>query len=318
MIKQIATRDAYGQTLASLNDQNIVVLDADLSESTRTRLFAKKHPRRFFDTGISEANMMGAAAGLATCGKTVFASTFGVFASTRALDQIRQSICYSNLNVKICATHCGITVGEDGASHHAIEDISIMRTLANMKVLVPADPNEARQIIQFCAKDIGPAYVRLGRNKYFDLYDNPLLHSRRNYKTQFKFGKAQIMRHGKEGTIIACGYMLTNALMAAEKLAKENIQVTVLNMSTIKPIDKTAILKCPKPILTVEEAMVNGGLGSAVAEVLCEELIDYAPKPVLKRMGLRGFAESGTAEELLKKYKLTDSDIAEEMKNLLI
>ncbi|MBD3259710.1 transketolase family protein, partial [Candidatus Woesearchaeota archaeon] len=196
-MKKIATRDAYGKTLASLKDKNVVVLDADLSESTRTRLFAKKHPERFFEMGISEANMMGAAAGLASCGKKPFVSTFGVFASTRALDQIRQSICYNDSNVKICATHCGVTVGEDGATHHAIEDISIMRTLGNMKVLVPADAHETAQIIRFCTKDKGPAYVRLGRNKFFNLHENPKLHHRSNYKTQFKFGKAQILRHGK-------------------------------------------------------------------------------------------------------------------------
>jgi transketolase len=319
MKKQFATRDAYGKTLVSLKDPNVVVLDADLSGSTRTSMFADKHPERFFNIGISEANMMGIAAGLATCGKNVFVSTFGVFATTRALDQIRQSICYNDLDVKICATHCGLTVGEDGATHQAIEDISIMRTLANMKVFVPADAHEAGQVIQFLEKHKGPAYVRLGRNKYFNMHENPRLRHRRYYNTRFKFGKAQILKQGNEATIIACGYMVTKALMAAEKLAHENIHVTVLNMSTIKPIDKMAIMKCPKPILTVEEGLVNGGLGSAVAEVLCEDFIDFSKKPMLKRMGVYNeFAESGKPEELLKKYGLTHTDIVAEMKNLLL
>ncbi|MBW3010846.1 transketolase family protein, partial [Candidatus Woesearchaeota archaeon] len=209
-----ATRDAYGETLASMKDKNIVVLDADLSESTRTRKFAEKHPGRFFDFGIAEANMMSTAAGLATTGKIVFASTFACFASARALDQIRVSICYSNVNVKVCATHAGLTIGEDGATHQALSDIAIMRSMPNLKVFVPADPNETEQIIRWLVKDVGPSYVRLGRNKIPDLHEK----FGKQYQTKFTYGRAQKLMDGKDATIIACGYMVEKAMEAAMKL----------------------------------------------------------------------------------------------------
>ncbi len=307
-----ATRDAYGETLAGLKNPNIVVVDADLSVSTRTSKFAKKHPKRFFDFGIAEANMISQAAGLATTGKIVFASTFACFASARALDQVRVSVCYSKLNVKICATHAGLTIGEDGASHQALSDIGIMRSMPYMKVFVPADPNETEQIIRWIAKDDGPTYVRLGRNKIADLHDK----FGKSYKTKFCYARAQKIIDGKHATIIACGYMVEKALEAAMKLVEDKIHVTVLNMSTLKPLDEKAILRCPKPIVTVEEGMLNSGLGNAVAAVLCEKAGKKDTRMI--RLGVDNqFGQSGKPEELLKHYHLQTENIVRAVKRLV-
>lgn len=307
-----ATRDAYGETLAKLRDRKIVVLDADLSESTRTRKFAKKHPDRFFDFGIAEANMMSHAAGLAATGKTVFASTFTCFASARDLDQIRVSICYSDVNVKICATHGGLTVGEDGASHQGLSDIAIMRSMPNMKVIVPADPHETEQVIRWAAKDKGPTYVRLGRPKVADLHKK----FGKGYEAKFRYGRAQKMTDGRHATIIACGYMVEKALDAALRLKEDKINVTVLNMSTLKPLDEKAILRCPKPIVTVEEGLLNSGFGNAVAAVLCEKLGKKDTSMI--RLGVDNrFGQSGDAEGLLKEYHLQPENIVRAVKRLV-
>lgn len=297
-----ATREAYGEALRELGGQNenIVVLDADLSGSTKTAMFKKEYPTRFFNAGIAEQSMIGTAAGLAAAGKTAFASTFAVFATGRAFEQIRNSVCYPKLNVKVAATHAGLTVGEDGATHQAIEDVAIMRALPNMTVLVPADAAEAKAVVRWAAEYNGPVYIRLGRSGVPDVFDETY---------EFKFGKAVTLKEGTDVTLIGMGIMTSAALEAAEMLAEEGISATVLNMPTIKPIDEEAIAAAAKAtgaIVTCEEHNIIGGLGSAVAEVLAEK----APARLV-RVGVKDtFGESGKPADLLKKYGLTASDIA--------
>jgi len=301
-----ATREAYGEALRELGGRyrDIVVLDADLSKSTKTNVFAKEFPDRFFNVGIAEQNLMGTAAGLAAAGKIPFASTFAMFAAGRAFEQIRNSICYPRLNVKIAATHAGLTVGEDGASHQAIEDISLMRTLPGMTVVVPADAAETRQVIAWAAEYKGPVYIRLGRMSVPDVFGE-------DYR--FTLGKAALLAEGADLTIIACGVMVAPARRAADELTQAGLSARVLNMATIKPIDRDAVVKAAAEtgaIVTCEEHSVIGGLGSAVAEVLGES----APAP-LERVGvLDTFGESGTPDALLAKYRLTAADIVQAAK----
>ena len=310
MSKKIATREAYGKALAALanTNENVVVLDADLSKSTKTADFKAVAPERFFNMGIAEGNMMGVAAGLSTCGKIPFVSTFAMFAAGRAFEQIRNSICYPKLNVKVCATHAGLTVGEDGASHQAIEDISLLRSVPNMVVINPADDIETEAAIKAVAEMEGPCYVRLGR----------MAVSRVNDETNYNFviGKGITLAEGNDVAIIATGIMVEAALEAKEELAKEGINARVINIHTIKPIDEELIIKAAKEtgvIVTAEEHSIIGGLGSAVAEVVSEK----CPVPVL-RVGVKDtFGESGKPNELLEKYGLTSKDIVNKVKKAL-
>ncbi len=310
MSKKLATREAYGKALVELasTNKNVVVLDADLSKSTKTADFKAVAPERFFNMGIAEANMMGVAAGLSTCGKIPFASTFAMFAAGRAFEQIRNSICYPNLNVKICATHAGLTVGEDGASHQAIEDLSLMRSVPNMTVINPADAVETVAAIKAIAEMQGPCYVRLGRMPVANVNDEA------NYK--FELGKGVTLAEGTDATIIATGIMVEIALEAKEILSKEGINVRVINIHTIKPIDTDLIIKAAKEtgaIVTAEEHSVIGGLGSAVTEVVSEN----CPVPV-KRVGVNDkFGESGKPNELLVAYGLTSEAIANKVKEAI-
>ncbi|MFA5771948.1 MAG: transketolase family protein [Thermoplasmata archaeon] len=303
------SRDAYGKTLLELGkeNQNIVVLDADLSSSTKTCMFANVFPKRFFNIGIAEQNMMGIAAGLATTGKIVFVSTFAAFATCRTYDQIRQSIAATQLNVKIVATHGGITVGGDGMSHQVTEDVGIMRILPNFKVIVPADANQTEKVIRAIVNIPGPAYVRIGRG------DTPAIYSR---ESPYEVGKANILNDGGDVTIIAAGSMVAPSLLASDMLAKEAISAKVIDMHTIKPIDKDAIVSSAKEtgaIITAEEHNIIGGLGSAVAEVVCENY----PVP-LTRVGLQDtFGESGNPGELNEKYGLTSENIVEAARKIL-
>lgn len=305
---KIATREAYGQALVQLGKENedIVVLDADLSGSTKTRLFAEKFPHRFFNIGIAEQDLMGTAAGFSTCGKIPFASSFAVFATGRAFEQIRNSICYPNLNVKIAATHAGITVGEDGATHQSIEDLALMRSLPNMTVINPADAVETKKAVRAAAEHDGPVYLRLGRMAVETIFDED---------EEFEIGKGKILKDGRDVAIIATGIMVGEALKAANILQKDDIDAMVVDIHTLKPIDEETILKAAKceKIVTVEEHNIIGGLGSAVAEVLSER------RPTLiKRMGIKDvFGQSGNPAELLKLYKLTAEDIAKTVKNLI-
>lgn len=301
MRKMLNARDAYGKTLLEIGKQNpkIVALDADLSDSTKTCLFGKEFPERFFDMGIAEQNMMGTAAGLATTGKIVFASTFAMFATGRVYDQIRQSIVYPRQNVKIVATHAGITVGGDGASHQITEDIGLMRVLPGMTIIVPADAIETEKVIRKIANHVGPAYIRIGRANVPVIYDD---------SHEFEIGKATVHKNGNDATIIAIGIMVSIALDAAEILEKEGIYARVINMSTVKPIDKEIIIKSAKEtgaIVTAEEHSTINGLGSAVAEVLVE---NFAVP--MKRVGIPDvFGESGDVWELMNKYGLTKENI---------
>ncbi len=302
-----ATRDAYGEALVELGHEfdNIVVLEADLSKSTKTELFAKEFPERFFQMGIAEQDMMGTAAGLATCNKVAFASTFAIFATGRAFEQVRNSIAYPSLNVKICATHAGLTVGEDGGSHQAIEDIAIMRAIPNMTVIVPADATETAKALRAIYHYDGPVYLRLGRPAVPIIYDENM---------NFQIGKANKLQEGHDLAIIATGIMVAPAMEAAEALKKEGILAQVWDMATIKPIDKEAIREAAKSgaILTVEEHSIIGGLGSAVAEVVVEN----SPVP-MQFMGVEDrFGQSGTPDELLKAYGLTAENIAIKAKEL--
>jgi len=305
----LGTRDIYGQTLVKLGGENrdIVVLDADLSSSTRTAKFKEKFPDRFFNMGVSEQDMMGTAAGLAAAGKIPFASTFAVFSTGRAWEQIRQAICLSRFNVKIVASHGGLTVGEDGATHQSLEDIGLMRIIPNMTVLVPADGYEAGAAIETAAKHSGPFYIRLSREKFPVLYDPG---------TDFRIGEARIHSEGTDATIIACGIMVHLALLAAESLKLEGFDVGVINMSSIKPIDRAAIKNAAQKtgaIVTAEEHSIIGGLGSAVAECLAEE------EPVfLERIGIKDrFGISGRVDELMKEYNLTKEDLVQAVKNIV-
>ncbi|HWQ43519.1 MAG TPA: transketolase family protein [Desulfosporosinus sp.] len=309
MADKVATRDAYGKALLELGAENpnVVVLDADLSKSTKTADFGKKYPERFFNMGIAEANLMGTAAGLATAGKIPFASTFAIFAVGRAFEQIRNSIAYPKLNVKIAATHAGITVGEDGGSHQAIEDVAIMRAVPNMVVLVPADGEETRQVILAAAKYNGPVYIRMGRLAV------PLLFGD-DYR--FEIGKANVLREGTDVAIMANGVMVSMALEAAAELAAEGISVSVVNVASVKPLDEETVVrvaKQTKAIVTAEEHNIIGGLGGAIAEVLGEQ----QPTPMV-RVGLKDtFGESGRPQELLEKYGLTKADLIKAVHEVL-
>ncbi|MBE6087934.1 MAG: transketolase family protein [Clostridium beijerinckii] len=303
----VATREAHGQALKELAlDNNVVVLEADLGKATKSIEFKKIASERYFDMGISEGDMIGTAAGLATCGKIPFASTFAMFAAGRAFEQIRNSVAYPKLNVKIVATHAGITVGEDGGSHQAIEDISLMRSIPNMVVLSPADVIEAKKAI-FAAKEYnGPVYIRLGRAA------TPEIHTE-DY--EFNIGKGEVLRNGDDVAIIATGIMVAKALDAAQILSEQGINATVVNISTIKPFDSSLIVEVAKrvgKIVTVEEHSIIGGLGSTVAEALIEE---YPVK--IKRIGINDeFGRSGNAEVLLEKYNLTAEHIVETVKSI--
>jgi transketolase len=306
---KIATRDAYGKALLILGaeNSNVVVLDADLSKSTKTADFGKEYPERFFNMGIAESNLLGTAAGLAAAGKIPFASTFAIFAVGRAFEQIRNSIAYPKLNVKIAATHSGITVGEDGGSHQAIEDVAIMRAVPNMVVLVPADGEETRQVILAAAKYNGPVYIRMGRLAV------PLLFGE-DYN--FEIGKANVLKEGTDVAIMANGLMVSMALEAAVELAVEGISVSVVNVASVKPLDEETIVriaKQTKAVVTAEEHNIIGGLGSAIAEVLGEKL----PTPMV-RVGLKDtFGESGRPQELLEKYGLTKADLVKAVHEVL-
>ena len=300
-----ATRQSYGEALVTLGrkNENVVVLYADLSNATKTGSFRKEFPERFFNMGIAESDMLATAAGLATCGKIPFASTFAVFATGRAYDQIRNSICYPKLNVKICGTHCGITVGEDDATHQMLEDINLMRGLPNMTVLSPADDTEAKWAVEEAVKIDGPVYIRFGRAATPILYDE---------NAKFEIGKGVQIGEGTDATIFATGIMVAEALKAKEELINQGIDVRVVDIHTIKPIDKELIVKCAKEtnkLISIEEHSIIGGLGSAISEVLSEE---YPAK--LVRMGMKDvFGKSGKAEELLKYYGLTSENIISEI-----
>ncbi|MBU5337085.1 transketolase family protein [Intestinibacter bartlettii] len=308
-MNNIATREAYGQALAELGDlrDDIVVLDADLSKSTKTNEFAKRFPKRFFNMGIAEQNLIGAACGLSITGKIPFVSTFAVFATGRGFEIIRNSVCYPNLNVKICATHAGITVGEDGGSHQSIEDISIMRSIPNMTVLVPADGVETKKMIYEITKYEGPVYVRLGRSSVPSIFNDDY---------DFEIGKGVILKEGTDATIISCGIMVNEAIMASKLLESEGINVRVINMSTIKPIDKELIIESARKtgaIVTAEEHSIIGGLGSAVSEVVTEEC-----PVIVKKIGVNDvFGQSGTASELISEYGLTVDNIIKKVKEAI-
>ncbi|WP_244833961.1 transketolase family protein [Clostridium sp. BJN0001] len=310
MGKMIATREAYGKALVKLADLNkdVVVLDADLSKSTKTAEFKAVAKDRFLDMGIAEANMMGVAAGLSTCGKVPFVSSFAIFATGRAFEQIRNSICYPKMNVKVCATHAGLTVGEDGATHQSVEDISLMRSIPNMTVINPCDAVETEAAILAVSKYQGPCYVRLGRLAVETINDKD------NYK--FEIGKGITLREGTDATIIATGIMVQTALEAADELKKDGISARVINIHTIKPIDTALIEKAAKEtgaIVTAEEHSVIGGLGSAVTETVTE----LCPVPVL-RVGIKDtFGESGKPAQLLEKYGLTAKDIVQNVKKVV-
>ncbi|BDV44338.1 transketolase [Geotalea uraniireducens] len=309
MSTMIATRDAYGQTLGELGEENrdIVVLDADLSGSTKTGVFAKKFPERFFNMGIAEANMVGTAAGLAAAGKIPFVSTFAVFASGRAWEQIRQSVAYPKANVKIVATHGGVTVGEDGGSHQSVEDIAIMRAIPNMTVIVPADGPETAKAIRAAATMKGPVYIRLGRNKVPTVFADD---------APFAVGKGAELAGGSDLTFVTTGLMTAQALVAAERLKAEGVSARVVHLATIKPLDGEILLRAAREtgaIVTAEEHSVVGGLGGAVAEFLGE----HCPVP-LKRVGIYDrFGTSGKAEELLKYFSLMPEDLAEAAREIL-
>ncbi len=304
--KKIATRQSYGEALVELGKQNpnVVVLDADLAGATKTELFAKQFPDRFLDIGIAEQDLMATSAGLATCGKIPFASTFAVFAAGRAYDQIRNSICYPELNVKIVATHAGITVGEDGATHQMLEDLSLMRTLPNMTVMCTSDDTETKWAIQEIANMQGPVYLRLARMA------TPILYEKGE---EFTIGKAKQIGNGKDGTIFATGVMVAEAVKAQKLLKEEGIDIRVVDVHTIKPIDEETIITCAKEtkkLISIEDHNIIGGLGSAIAEVLTEK---YPTK--LIRMGVPDtFGKSGTAEKLMQYFHLTAEDIVKKIK----
>ena len=302
----IATREAYGQALVELSkNEKVVVLDADLAKATKTIEFKKACPERFFDMGIAEQDMVGTAAGFAASGKIPFVSSFAIFAAGRAFEQIRNSVCYPKLNVKIAATHAGVTVGEDGGTHQAVEDIALMRSIPNMVVLNPADDIEAKAAIYASTEYYGPVYIRLGRVAV------PIIHDE-NYK--FEIGKGEILIEGNDVAIIATGIMVAKAMEAAEKLKAEGINASVVNISTIKPLDKELIVKIAKvvgKVVVAEEHSVIGGLGSAVCEVLSQE----APTKV-KLVGINDvFGQSGAPNELLEYYGLTTDKIIEAVKS---
>lgn len=306
-VKKIATRESYGNALVELGKEHedVIVLDADLAEATKTGIFRKAFPERHIDCGIAESNMIGIAAGLSTTGKVPFASTFAMFAAGRAFEQVRNSVGYPHLNVKIGATHAGISVGEDGASHQCNEDIALMRTIPGMVILSPSDDVEARACVKAAYEHQGPVYMRFGRLAV------PVINDRPDYK--FELGKGVVLREGKDLTIIATGLPVSNCLEAAEKLAADGIDAKVINIHTIKPLDEELVVAAAKEtgkVVTVEEHSVIGGLGSAVCDVLAEN----APVKVMK-IGINDtFGESGPAAELLKKYGLDTDSIYEKIK----
>ncbi|MCI8353193.1 MAG: transketolase family protein [Clostridia bacterium] len=305
MSNKIATRESYGKKLVELGKVNkdIVVLDADLAAATKTELFKKEFPERFFDMGIAEQDMLGTAAGMATCGKIPYASTFAVFAAGRGYDQIRNSICYPKLNVKICATHAGISVGEDGATHQMLEDISLMRSLPNMTVLSVSDDTQTKWAVEEICKINGPVYLRLGRLASPIIYDE---------NQKFEIGKGIQIGAGTDATVIATGLMVSEAIKAMEELKEKGINIRVVDIHTIKPIDKELIVKCAKEtkrIITIEDHSIIGGLGSAVCEVLAEE---YPTK--VTRLGMKDtFGKSGKAEKLLEYFGLSKDGIIKEL-----
>ncbi len=302
-----ATRQSFGEAITELGKKrkDIVVLDADLSNATKTNIFAKEVADRFFDMGIAEQDMLATAAGLATCGKIPFAATFAVFATGRAYDQIRNSICYPKLNVKICGTHAGVTVGEDGATHQMLEDINLMRGLPNMTILCPSDDTQTRWAVEEASNIDGPVYLRFGRA------NTPLIYEE---GTKFEFGKAVQLGEGKDATIFATGMVVAEALKAQKMLKTEGIDVRVVDIHTIKPIDKDIIIKCAKEtnkLISIEEHNMIGGLGTAISEVLT----DACPAK-LTRMGMKDcFGRSGKAMELLTYYGLTAEDICKNIRN---
>ena len=308
-MEKVSLRDAYGEVLVELGkeDDRIVVLDADLSGSTKTAKFAKAFPERFFNMGIAELNMMNTAAGLATTGKIPFISTFAIFGTGRAWEAVRQTICYPNLNVKIVCTHGGITVGEDGASHQALEDVANMRNIPNMRVIVPADDVETRQVIRKIAYTDGPFYVRLSREKFPRIFDE-------NYK--FGIGRGHVLVEGEDVTVVSNGVMTSFALLAAENLEREGISVEVIHMPTVKPIDVELVVKSAQKtgaVVTAEEHSIIGGLGSAVAEVLVENY----PVP-MERLGTPDvFGRSGKGWELLHYFGLDEKGIEKKVKKVL-
>ena len=309
-VKKIATRDSYGNALAKLGaeHEDIVVLDADLAAATKTGVFKKAYPERFIDCGIAESNMMGVAAGLAAAGKVPFASSFAMFAAGRAFEQVRNSIGYPHLNVKIGATHAGISVGEDGATHQCNEDIALMRTIPGMVVINPSDDVEAKAAVRAAYEHDGPVYLRFGRLAV------PVINERPDYK--FELGKGVVLREGKDVTIIATGLPVNNCLEAAEKLAADGIEAKVINIHTIKPLDEELVIAAAKEtgkVVTVEEHSVIGGLGSAV----CDVLSGKAPTQVME-IGINDvFGESGPAVELIKKYGLDADSICEKVKGFI-
>lgn len=304
-----ATRESYGMALVELGKENdkVVVLDADLSKSTKTCDFKNMFKDRFFNAGIAEQNLMGMAAGLANVGNIPFASTFAVFATGRAFEVIRNSICYPKMNVKIAATHAGITVGEDGGSHQSVEDIALMSALPNMTVIVPADHREAMQATKAAANFVGPVYLRFGRCNTEDIFDD-------NYK--FEIGKGVELREGNDVAIIATGMMVQKAIEASDKLREEGINARVINISTIKPIDKELIIKAAKEtkgIVTAEEHSIIGGLGATVSQVVTSN-----HPTMVKTVGIKDtFGESGTPDELMKKYGLTSDEIIKAVKEII-
>ena len=299
--KKKATRQSYGEALAELGrkNENVVVLDADLAGATKTNMFAKEFPNRFFDIGIAEADMIGTAAGLSTCGKIPYASTFAVFAAGRSYDQIRNSICYPKLNVKICATHSGITVGEDGATHQMIEDLSLMRTLPNMTVLSVSDDTQTKWAVEEISKIEGPVYLRLARLSTPSIYEE---------NQKFEIGKAVQIGEGTDATVFATGVTVAEAIKAQEELKEQGINIRVVDIHTIKPIDKNMIIKCAKEtkkLISVEDHNIIGGLGSAISEVLTE---NYPVK--LARLGINDtFGKSGKAEELMEYFRIDSEAI---------
>jgi len=305
-----SVRKTYGETLAELGKtrEDIVVIDADLSCSTMTVTFQKAFPERFFNAGIAEQDAICMAAGLSTCGKTAFVSTFAMFATGRAYDQIRNTVAYSKLNVKIVATHAGITVGEDGASHQMLEDIGLMRAIPNMIILVPSDSIETREMIKFAADYKGPVYIRLSRTNLVNLYDE------NTYK--FEFGKAQIVEEGTDATIITNGETLIECINAKKLLAEKGINAEVINLHTVKPIDTQTIVDSAKKtnrVFTVENHSINNGIGSAVCETLSE---NYPCK--VTRLGINDvFGQSGEQRELMHHYRLTADELAEDISKLI-
>lgn len=300
-----ATRESYGEELEKLGNENenIVVFDADLSQATKTSIFAKSHPERFFDMGIAEQNMMSTAAGMATCGDIPYVSTFAVFAAGRAYDQIRNSICYPKLNVKICATHAGITVGEDGATHQMIEDIALMRVLPNMTVISTSDDAQTRWAVREIAKINGPVYFRLGRLPSPAIYEE---------NQKFEIGKAVQIGNGTDATVFATGITVVEAIKAKEILEEKGVNIRVVDLHTIKPIDVDTIVKCAretKKLISIEDHNIIGGLGGAISEVLTE----YEPKKLV-RMGVKDtFGKSGKAQELMQYFGIVADNIVEEV-----